>query len=277
MGRYYIVGDNGVRAFYASEAAGRLAAQRIAAKIGRAVTLFQDHTGAGFGGRRRGLAKPPGSGRVTGTDVDRYTRNPSERRGKYRVYATRNNMLTPQKLHFDYDTLAAAKNAMRLLREEERTTGVRLHVSKTYKRNPVIEEYAEHMARLIKHVPAKRAPAFSKARNIASAGQLRVTDKRGRTQLINMGARAKGMSTDQVAAAYRDAGYTVDVMRRNPAKKTPAKARKSAAHKRGAYVCWREPATGKESRQKCGNKGIATIRANELKRSGYAGVRVIGA
>lgn len=62
-------------------------------------------------------------------------------------------------------------------------------------------------------------------------------------------------------------------MQSNPTR--AAKARKSAAHKRGAYVVWRQE--GREQRQKFANKGLATIEERKMREAGYAGVRVIGA
>lgn len=66
------------------------------------------------------------------------------------------------------------------------------------------------------------------------------------------------------------------VYARNPSPTKASKARRKASNKRGAILVYKD-GQGREQREKCGNKGIATIKANALKRDGVRGVRVISA
>lgn len=59
MARYYIIRD-GERLFRDTVKAIASLAQKFADEIGAPVTVFEDHTGQGFGGRRKGRVKPHG-------------------------------------------------------------------------------------------------------------------------------------------------------------------------------------------------------------------------
>lgn len=142
-----------------------------------------------------------------------------------------------------------------------------------YKRNPDPADLADHTLRMIRERQRQQTAKVENQKFTIFARGRKPDDTYKLTRKGAAKARA-------LAREFQEAGYQVTVTASNPAKrKNPttkaSKARKKAAHKRGCYVEYK--AGAKLERQKFANRGLAQIAANEMKRSGFTRVRVIGA
>lgn len=188
-----------------------------------------------------------------------------------------------QKFNAFYTSKENAEDAMQKMLARGTYTPRLYRIVRNMKRNPIGSEFAD-ASRLIveaRHA-AKNAARDRGARRRVAHEEKRAprapVDVRGKTAPGREAKAAKRAGKPRSANPYEPGSMGAAIWDRqyaaNPA--TPAvKARKKAAHKRGCYVEYKFGT--KPERIKCGNKGIATIRANELKRSGAKGVRIIQA
>lgn len=135
----------------------------------------------------------------------------------------------------------------------------------TYSRNPDPMIAVDHAWNMHK---ARTGVAAARAKEAATKYTVYATSRRDQYKLTRKGKAA----ADKLANEFREAGYQVEVMAANPAKRAAARKRDPG---RGYFVEYQDGA--KLARIPYKNKGIATIRAKAMKRDGWRKVRVLSA